>query len=316
MNTADKTEPPEQPAAGGKTTQPTAGTKTPERGFRESLRYWLSVIPGTKRDYFLITLAVMDSLVILFGTNLIALFPFALTGAIVTFDLTVVAIWVIFFLTRLRKEKDRWNYISYHWYEVIGMVPVPLSSLRFLLLLRAAKLVIAYYKLGRADQDVSLLLTRDLTFRFRDAIVDTIADAVFMQSLNRVEEVMSRLDYENVAAKAMSRHREDLRATVADSLQKSTMIGELRNIPLMGGFADRLTNDVGLVVAEILERKVVADIMEDVSASVLGAMHTRLRDLGVERIAPTDPDAPPAPKIQPRETETESQSVEGPNSPT
>lgn len=282
--------PPEKKAES--TNQPTNG-RPPDNGrdqrtFRESVRYWLSVIPGTKRDYFLITLAVLDSLVILFSTNLITLFPFVVTSAIVTFDITVVVIWGLFFLHRFVKEKDRWSYVSYNWYEVIGLVPIPLSSLRFFLLLRAAKLVIAYYKLGKAEQDVSTLLTRDLTFRFRDAIVDTIADAVFMQSLHRVEEVMSTLDYEQVSRTAMERHREALRATVEESLSSKSMIGELRKIPLMGGFADRLTSEVGVVVAEILEQKVLGDIMRDVSASVLGAMHTRLRDIGVERIVPTN----------------------------
>ncbi|MCR9140754.1 MAG: hypothetical protein NXI24_00675 [bacterium] len=263
-------------------------TGRPQRSFRESVRYWLSVIPGTKRDYFLITLGILDSIVILFSTNLIALFPFVVTSAIVAFDISVVVIWGLFFLHRFLKEKDRWSYVSYHWYEVIGLVPIPLSSLRLFLLLRAVKLVIAYYKLGRAEQDVSQLLTRDLTFRFRDAIVDTIADAVFMQSLNRVEEVMMTLDYEKVSRAAMERHREDLRATVEESLSSKSMIGELRRIPLMGVFADRLTKDVGLVVAEILEQKVLGDIMRDVSSSVLAAMHTRLRDIGVDRIAPVD----------------------------
>lgn len=276
-----------QPESVNPAVKPEAG-RPPKRNFRESVRYWLSVIPGTKRDYFLITLAILDSLLILFSTNLITLFPFVVTSSIVAFDITVVVIWGLFFLVRFLKEKDRWSYVSYHWYEVIGLIPIPLSSLRFFLLLRAAKLVIAYYKLGRAEQDVSQLLTRDLTFRFRDAIVDTIADAVFMQSLNRVEEVMSTLDYEQVSRRAMERHREELRATVEESLSNKSMIGELRKIPLMGVFADRLTKDVGLVVAEILEQKVLGDIMRDVSASVLGAMHTRLRDIGVDRIAPTD----------------------------
>ncbi|MEQ9363250.1 MAG: hypothetical protein RIF32_03350, partial [Leptospirales bacterium] len=274
-----------QPVAGNGGA-PEAGR--PGRSFREAVRYWLSVIPGTKRDYFLITLGVLDSLVILFSTNLITLFPFVVTSAIVAFDISVVVIWGLFFLHRFITEKDRWSYVSYHWYEVIGLIPIPLSSLRLFLLLRAAKLVIAYYKLGRAEQDVSQLLTRDLTFRFRDAIVDTIADAVFVQSLRRVEEVMSTLDYEQVSRTAMERHREALRATVEQSLSNQSMIGELRKIPLMGGFADRLTKDVGLVVAEILEQKVLGDIMRDVSASVLGAMHTRLRDIGVDRISPLD----------------------------
>jgi hypothetical protein len=109
-----------------------------------------------------------------------------------------------------------------------------------------------------------------------------------MQSLHRVEEVMTTLDYEQVAKKTMERHREELRTTVSNSLSNKSMIGELQKIPFMGVFADRLTNDVGIVVAEIMEQKVVGEIIRDTSALVLAAMHTRLRELGVERIASTD----------------------------
>ena len=290
MSPNESSENPEpSPDSSAAESAPVAPPQPPQkRTLRESIRFWLSVIPGTKRDYFLLTLAVLDAIVILFSSNLLTLFPFMVTGAIVTFDIAVVTIWGLFFLHRFIREKNRWSYVSYHWYEIIGLIPVPLSSLRLFLLLRGAKLIIAYYKLGRSDQDVSLLLTRDLTFRFRDVIVDTIADAVFLQSLHRVDEVMSTLDYERVAKAAMERHRETLRAAVAESLSSKSMIGELRKVPLMGGFAKWLTDDVGLVVAEIMEQKVIGDIMRDISGAILGSMHTRLRELGVERIAPAD----------------------------
>ncbi len=264
---------------------PDAETPEPKKTLREQIRYWLSVIPGTKRDYFLLTLAVLDCSVIIFSEPLLAFLPVSVSGSILAFDFIVVAIWAAFYLRRLRREEDRWVYVTTHWYELIGMVPVPLSSLRFFLLLRAVKLAIAYYKLGRADQDTSTLLTKDFTFRFRDVIVDSISDAVFARSLERVEEVMLSLDYEKLARDTMDRHKEDLRASVSESLTNKSMIGELRRVPLMGGFADRLTADVGLVVAEILERRVIGDIMQDISTSILAAMHERLRQLDLERIA-------------------------------
>lgn len=77
-----------------------------------------------------------------------------------------------------------------NWYEIIGVVPF--YFLRPFLILRGIKLLIAFYKLGQSGQNLSDIVTREITFRFRDVIVDTIADAVFLHSLERVEEVMIR----------------------------------------------------------------------------------------------------------------------------
>ena len=215
------------------------------RSLREEFRYWLSVIPGTKRDYFLITLAVLDSTVILISGNFLSVLPAYLGLSIVIFDLLVVAIWGGYFLRRLLWEEDRWGYVTTRWYEVIGLIPIPLSFLRYFLLLRAVKLAIAYYKLGRSEQDVSRLVTRDLTFRFRDVIVDTIADAVFLKSLERVQEVMTSIDYEALSRKAIQENRESLRQAVSEALEARPIIGELKAVPIIGPFAGRLTGTTG-----------------------------------------------------------------------
>jgi hypothetical protein len=251
-------------------------------GLRNKIRYWRSVLPGSRRDYILLTLVVIDVAFIMTATPFAALLPREVTLGALAFDIFVAALWGAYFLQRLFREKDRLAYARTHWYEVVGLLP--LQPLRIFLLMRGVRLAIAFYKIGKSEQRVSRLLTREFTFRFRDVIVDTIADAVFKRSLERVEEVMRSLDYVTLAHDIMTARATELRSVVGEAVQQKSMVGELKKIPLMGGFADRLGDDIGQVVVEVLETRVLGDIMKDITGGILLAMHTRLKQLEVERI--------------------------------
>ena len=250
--------------------------------FRKNLRYWLKILPGSKKDYFLIFLAAVDILLLLVRNSYGQLLGGSVFTIVTIFDLIVIIIWALDFIGRFRREEDKLLFLQTYWYELVGVVP--LIILRPFLLLRAAKLIIAYYKLGRSERDVSRLITQDITFRFRDVIVDTIADAVFLQSLQRVEEVMVRLDYSDLARKAFQENRDSLRKIVNDSLSTKSMLSELNKVPLMDAFSKRLGEDVSEVIIEVLETEVAGDIIKRIVHGVLLEMTDRVRDLDVERI--------------------------------
>ncbi|MBX7059669.1 MAG: hypothetical protein K1X75_16515 [Leptospirales bacterium] len=276
-----------------------AQARQQDRSWRKRWRNWQASLPGSRRDYLLLALVAVDLVLIMLTTTLSALLPreTRLGVASLVFDIFTLTVWGLTFIGRVRHADNRVDYLKRHWYEAMGLIP--LQTLRWFLLLRAAKLAIAFYKFGRAEQPVGQILTRELTFRFRDVIVDTISDAVFKRSLDRVEEVMNSLDYVPLANAAMERHRPELKQIVFDAIQQKSMVGELRRVPMLGGFADRLGEDIGDVVAEIMETRVLGDIMRDITAGILQAMRGRLRELDVERIAgrPESMEAPQSPEL-------------------
>ncbi|MBI3396034.1 MAG: hypothetical protein HY042_09375 [Spirochaetia bacterium] len=262
--------------------EPVTKTKVLKHAPKKSLRYWLRVLPGTPYEYFLLTLAAAD-VVLLFARQSYAEFIAAeWSRAVIAFDFGVLFLWLIDFVARARREKDRLQFVLTHWYEILGMVPV--FMVRPLLLLRAAKLAIAFYKLGSSEQDVSRLLTRDITFRFRDVIVDTIADAVFLQSLDRVEEVMVRLDYHKLAQKAFGDHEAKLRDVVNEALHSKSVVGDLSKVPFMSPIANKLGEEVSRVIVEILETEVTGNIMKGITQGILIEMRERVRVLDIERL--------------------------------
>ncbi|MCX7810452.1 MAG: hypothetical protein N2247_06030 [Leptospiraceae bacterium] len=249
------------------------------------LNKYFKNLPGRSADYDLLLIAFIDIVLLMiintYGVFLQKQYNFFVYGL----DIMVILIWGIDLSLRVRKqlteEKKRY-YLLTHWYEVIGVIPIPLF--RPFLLLRGVKLAIAFYKLEKSGEEISKTLTREITFRFRDIIVDTIADAVFLQSLKRVEEVMIRLNYAELAKHAFKKYEKELTEVVKNSLYSTTMMGELSKVPFMKGFVNYAGEEISKVISEIMETEVFGNIMKEITKGILEEMYQRVQKLDVERI--------------------------------
>ncbi|TGL46343.1 hypothetical protein EHQ61_16455 [Leptospira wolffii] len=252
------------------------------RNWIQTVKYWRSVLPGTARDYFLLSIAAIDVFFLLFLNSYKDFIHKDIPTYVLAFDLVVIILWGFEVWFKIREKKDLKKYLRTNWYELVGIVP--LYFLRPFLLLRGVKLAIAFYRFGTSGQNVSEALTREITFRFRDVIVDTIADAVFLHSLERVQDVMLRLDYSQLANQAFSKHTERLNAKVNESLQSKFLLEELSRIPFMSEISKKLGEDIGKMIAEVLETEVMGDIMKEITANILKEMSEHVKKLPLERI--------------------------------
>ncbi|WP_225913569.1 hypothetical protein [Leptospira yasudae] len=253
---------------------------------------WLKALPGSGRDLFLLSLAALDVLLLLIYNSYKEILPKELYAYMIGFDFFVLVVWVMELITKFRKSKDPSTYFSMNWYEIVGVIPF--YFLRPFLLLRGMKILIAFYKLGQSGQNLSDIVTREITFRFRDVIVDTIADAVFLHSLERVEEVMIRLDYSQLAKRAFELHQKEFNAKVNESLQSKFLLGELSRIPFMGEISKRLGEDISSMITEVLENQVTGEIMKQITEAILKEMANHVKRLPIERITrPLEVESPP-----------------------
>ena len=259
------------------------------------------MLPGQRRDYFFLGLVIVDIFLLVFGSVYQPLFQrigWDIAQLLLMFDQIVVIVWALYLFARSRHSDDRLTFLRTHWYELVGLLPLGAIARSFLLL-RGAKFGIAFYKLGRADQgDVAGMITRDITFRFRDVIVDTIADAVFLQSLRRVEEVMLRLDYSRLAQDAFAEYQEELRVAVNNAVRQRSVVGKLSKLPFMDGFGDMIGDDLSEVIKDVLETEAAGKIMKDITRGILQEMAGQVYKLDVERITgmPLPANTPPDPQ--------------------
>jgi len=240
------------------------------------------VLPGTKRDYFLIFLVLLDIFLILIHNSYEIFLPEKFSQWIFIFDLIVIVLWGLNFLIRFSVKKNKLQFLSLHWYELPGLIPI--VFFRTFLLLHAAKLIIAYYKIARSTYEVKKEDVRELNFRFRDVIIDAVADAVFLQSLTRVEEVMKKLNYPEIAHRSFQSHHDELIIAVNNSLQTKSLVGEISSLPFMSGLGGKLGDDVSGVIAEVLEHRVMGDVMKEIIIEILRNMRERVWRLDLERI--------------------------------
>lgn len=259
--------------------------KSPGRSWRS----WWSALPGRRRDYFFLGLAAADILLMLLAGTYQPVFQrlgWDVGQILLIIDQLVVALWAVYLLIRLRQAgpEQRVAFLKTHWYEIVGLLPLgPIA--RSFLLLRGAKFAIAFYKLGRADAgDVAGMITRDLTFRFRDVIVDAIADAVFLQSLRRVREVMLRLDYSELAREAFGNHQEELRLVVNAAVKEKSTVGKISKLPFMGEFGEIIGDELSGVIQEVLETEAAGKIMKEITRGILEEMAGEVQKLDVERL--------------------------------
>lgn len=254
----------------------------PKKTRTRRLRDWFKLIPARRADYFLLTFLALDIVAMLARDSYRDLFSVEGVQYVRYLDFALIFVWAVDLLLRLRKQEDKLQYLKLHWYEILGLVP--LQPFRYLLVLRVAKIGIAYFRLLRSDRDVSQLVVEEITFRFRDIFVDTISDAVFLRSLERVDDVMSRLDYVTLASAAFQKHQEAMSQAVNESIQTKSIIGELSRMPFMGPFVGRLGDDVGKIIIEVLETEVTGNIMKEITAGILHEMNERVKLLDIERL--------------------------------
>ena len=247
------------------------------------IREWIQYLPISKKDYFKHFILILDCTFILFRVSYESFLSININLSLFLFDVFTYLFWLIDVSKRSGLRGDRLNYFTKRIYYIIGLFPF--SILRLFLLISTLKQGIIIYKyVKRGEKDKSLFVDRELNFTFFDFFIDTISDAIFLRSLSRVNEVMSRLEYDKISREIVSSHKSSIRKVVRDSMSTKTAIGRLNSFPLFSGIADQMSEDVTGMIIETMETKVMADIMKELNMYILKEMKKNVLQLDLDRI--------------------------------
>ncbi|WCL48630.1 hypothetical protein [Leptospira sp. GIMC2001] len=254
--------------------------------FFKRLVNFFSRIPGSGKDQFFLSIVLLDLIFFLFQNSYGNFFPSNVLLAFLIFDLCVVTIWGFDVLKRFYHYENKWQFFQIYWYEILGVLPF--NFFRPFLLLRALKIWIAYAKLFGNDKDVSKLTTVELSFRFKDILLDSISDAVFLKSLSRVEEVMVHLNYSSLSKSIIDRHQSQIIEEFNKSIKEKEFAGALSRIPFMENISKNIGEDIGQVLKEVMETEVMGEIIKEFTQAILSQMAQKVKSLEVERIVGED----------------------------
>jgi hypothetical protein len=249
----------------------------------QSLKKIINSLPISKFIYFLHFLLIIDILLILIR---ISYMPFIHENFLIltyVFDLIIITVWGLDFIKKIYSKENKLNYLQSRWYNILGLFPFPLF--RFFLLLNTLKLSIIVYKFIKSNkQDFSSFKDKELNFSFRDYFIDSISDAIFLRSLERVKEVVIRLDFQELASKSLENNQANLYSLIKSSIDSKIKSNILFTNSIANNFSEQLTNIVLNILKEILQNKIAGDITKDLNLLVIEEMDKHVRQLDLDRI--------------------------------
>jgi len=248
-----------------------------------AFREWSEFLPISKREYFYHVILILDCIMILIRISYETLLPFGVNRGVLIFDIGVVTLWGFDFIRRVRKSENKLDYSWNRWYNILGLFPFPVFRL-FLLLITLKQAIIAYKYIKRGEKNRELFLDRELNFSFQNIIADSISDIIFLNALKRVEEVMSRLEYDKMTQEIFQRNRESIHKAVGDSLISKDFIGRLNSLPLLKGITGQLAEELTLIIIETIEAEVIGKVLKEINLFILREMVQHVKELDFDRI--------------------------------
>ncbi len=257
--------------------------------FIRFIQPWRPFIPTTGISYLLHLILIFDISLILFKNSYEAIIPKIATGGIIGIDFLVVILWGFRFIFRIKSKDDKLKYIQNSWYYIPGLLPFP--SLRFFLLLSTVKLIIITYKfIKREEKDISKFKDRELNFTFIDFFVDTISDAIFIRSLERVKEVVEGMDFNKLNSEVMNSHKHEIILMVQNSLESKEGFKRLNDIPFLNGITKQLSTEISETIIENSKNPLLGNMIKELNLKIIYLMDERVRKLDLDRITSKNDD--------------------------
>ncbi|NKF23702.1 ion transporter [Solimonas marina] len=221
-------------------------------------------------------IAIIDWVMLILALASIALLGYDTWGPateaqehwIVIGDLAFCAIFFVEFMWRWRRARWELAFLKRNWYEILGMIPAAHPALRAFRLFRVVRVIVMFSRLGAAADRA---LGEDFTYlfvnRFKNAIVESISDAVTVAVLDEVAEVLVHGTYTRNVSKALRENQGSLRNMMFEKLREDPKAGRLSRLPFYKDISEAVVDAGFRIVEEVLSDprtdELVADILRE-----------------------------------------------------
>lgn len=240
------------------------------------------------------------------------------------YDLVFVSIFITEFVFGWcvaifkRQYKSWWHYPIFHWYDLLGCIPV--GSFRFLRVLRLISILVRLQRLGVID--LSNTAVFKFLKRYYGIFVEEVSDRVVVNVLNGVQdeiqhgnefqdrlikdvlqprhavladEIVSRA--EQTTQVLLAKHRDTVRdyihGVIAQAMSHNPELKLVGHVPVLGGLVNRqLDHAVGDIVANVVEQMVqdlssetVHGMVKNVTEEILNNLSTQPSTGSVDALA-------------------------------
>jgi voltage-gated potassium channel len=214
-------------------------------------------------------------------------------------DAIACAIFALEFLWRWRRDGWHRRFLSRHWYEVIGMLPVSHPALHAQQLLRAVVLVV------RVERAIERVFGARIVATLIGKVVETIKRPITVAVLDEVVDVLQTGSYSRNVARALEENRGELRAMILEKIKQDRAAGRLSVLPFHDDVVRLVADTMLRVVHEMLNDprtdELVADMLRENVEQIRLAVRGRYAPMqpGDWPLPPRQGLAPPVPGARP-----------------
>jgi hypothetical protein len=194
-------------------------------------------------------------------------------------DAVACAIFAVEFLWRWSRDGWRRRFLSRHWYEIIGMLPVSYPPLHAQQLLRAVVLVV------RLERAIERLFGARIVSKLIGRVVELIKRPITVAVLDEVVDVLQTGSYSRNVARALDENRAELRAMILEKVKQDRQAGKLSVLP----FHDELVRLVADTMLRVVHEMLNDPRTDELVADMLRENVEQIRMAVRGRYAPLEP---------------------------
>ncbi len=214
------------------------------------------------------TLALVDVLALLLRRELLLPDPYA--RWIVWFDRGALAIFAVEYGVSVLRAEERARFVRATWYDLVGLVPLPIAALRVFRLLRVPHVLFwgSRYP-ARADREFGGAYAVALFRRYEPIIVEDLTDPLLVRLLQILREALAKGRYAQTVGESLNARRDRVHGVVVRALREKRALRVALAAPLAEG-ALRAAEDqlVDVVVAVLTDPELDAVLKESVDESL------------------------------------------------
>lgn len=170
-------------------------------------------------DAFMVILAAVDVVALLLRRELELPEPWA--DLIVRLDWALVAFFAGEFVVSLARSGEPGRFVRANWYDLVGLVPLPVAFLRVFRLLRVPHILIWGSRFpSRAEREFGGAYAVALFRRYEPVIVEDLTDPVLIRLLDVLRQALARGRYAQAIGEGLDQRRDRLRESVLRALQQ------------------------------------------------------------------------------------------------
>lgn len=219
-------------------------------------------------DAFMVLLAGADAVALLLRRELDL--PRAWEDGILLADYALIAFFALEFVVSLARAEGRGRFVRANFYDLIGLVPLPIAFLRALRLLRVPHVLVWGSRFPHvADRLYGGAYALTIFKRYEPVIVEDLTDPLLVRVLQVLRAAVAEGRYAQSIGENLDRRRDRIHDVVLRSLSEKPALRMLLAAPgaeaALSAIQDQL---VDVVVATLTDPELDAVLKESIDASL------------------------------------------------